>query len=383
MRTFYEFFAGGGMVRAGLGPGWTCLFANDADPRKAASYAGNWGAAELRIGDVAALAPGDLPGRAGLAWASFPCQDLSLAGRGSGLRGARSSTFWPFLALMRGLARDGRAPPLIVLENVCGTLTSGQGRDFPAICAALAELDYRAGALVVDAVRFVPQSRPRLFVIAARAGAPVPRSLTSPSPQGEWTTRGLRAAHGRLGRKARENWIWWRLPAPPARNAAFSDLIESRPGGAVWRTDAQTRALIETMSPANRAKLAAARASGRRTVGAVYKRTRPNADGVGTTRAEVRFDGVAGCLRTPAGGSSRQTVLVVEGGAVRSRLLSPREAARLMGLPEDYRLPRNDNDAYRLAGDGVAVPVVRHIAENILEPLLAAPEARRAHGRAA
>jgi DNA (cytosine-5)-methyltransferase 1 len=58
-------------------------------------------------------------------------------------------------------------------------------------------------------------------------------------------------------------------------------------------------------------------------------------------------------------------------------LLSPREAARLMGLPDDYMLPQNYNEAYHLAGDGVAVPVVRFLAEHILEPLLAAPLSRR------
>ena len=77
---FYEFFAGGGMARAGLGDAWRCLFANDFDPRKARAYADNWGASELRLADVATLRPADLPGRADLAWASFPCQDLSLAG---------------------------------------------------------------------------------------------------------------------------------------------------------------------------------------------------------------------------------------------------------------------------------------------------------------
>ncbi|MEO1121409.1 MAG: DNA cytosine methyltransferase, partial [Pseudomonadota bacterium] len=77
------------------------------------------------------------------------------------------------------------------------------------------------------------------------------------------------------------------------------------------------------------------------------------------------------CLRTPAGGSSRQTLLLaMPNGRLRARLLSAREAARLMGLPDDYRLPKRYNDAYRLSGDGIATPVVRFIADEILLPLL-------------
>jgi DNA (cytosine-5)-methyltransferase 1 len=87
-------------------------------------------------------------------------------------------------------------------------------------------------------------------------------------------------------------------------------------------------------------------------------------------RAEVRFDGLAGCLRTPAGGSSRQFVLVIEAGELRARLLTPREAARLMGLPDDYRLPTSATAALHLAGDGVVANVVRRLAAELLEPLL-------------
>ncbi|HEY8581123.1 MAG TPA: DNA cytosine methyltransferase, partial [Beijerinckiaceae bacterium] len=166
--TFYEFFAGGGMARAGLGEGWRCLFANDFDARKARAYARNWGAADLRVADVHALAAADLPGRADLAWASFPCQDLSLAGAGAGLAGARSGAFFGFRALMQGLAEEGRAPRLIVVENVVGALTSHEGRDFATLCRAFHDLGYAFGALVLDAAPFAPQSRPRLFVVAAR-----------------------------------------------------------------------------------------------------------------------------------------------------------------------------------------------------------------------
>ncbi len=112
---FYEFFAGGGMARAGLGASWTCLVSNDIDEKKGAAYKQNWGSKELKIEDVARLSTNDLPGIADLAWASFPCQDLSLAGNGAGLKGARSGTFWPFWRLMEDLGKQGRAPALIVL----------------------------------------------------------------------------------------------------------------------------------------------------------------------------------------------------------------------------------------------------------------------------
>src|SRR5690606_37100041 len=106
MNTFYEFFAGGGMARAGLGASWQCLFANDFDPKKGKTYADNWGGEELTVGDVACLSSDNLPYQADLAWASFPCQDLSLAGSGAGLRGERSGTFWPFWNLMRQLKNE-------------------------------------------------------------------------------------------------------------------------------------------------------------------------------------------------------------------------------------------------------------------------------------
>ncbi|HGG61210.1 MAG TPA: DNA cytosine methyltransferase, partial [Gammaproteobacteria bacterium] len=86
---FYEFFAGGGMARAGLGDRWQCLFANDFDPAKAESYRRNWGGEHLKVKDIAEVELGELPGEADLAWASFPCQDLSLAGNGGGLKSKR------------------------------------------------------------------------------------------------------------------------------------------------------------------------------------------------------------------------------------------------------------------------------------------------------
>lgn len=371
MANFYEFFAGGGMARAGLGTDWNCLLANDFDPKKAACYAANWGSDHLRIGDVAALTTADLPSVADLAWASFPCQDLSLAGAGAGLKGDRSGTFWSFWKHIKALGDEDRAPRLVVLENVCGALTSHDGKDFAAISSALSSGGYRFGAVVINAVHFLPQSRPRLFIICVHKSSPIPRTLVADGPEGEWHPSALVEAYGKLSKRAQSAWKWWRLPTPPTRTSIFANLVEDEPHGVTWHTAAETQKLLSMMNPLNLAKVEAAQKAGARQVGTIYKRTRADGpNGEKTQRAEIRFDDVAGCLRTPTGGSSRQTIMVIDGEQVSSRLLSPREAARLMGLPESYVLPKNYNDAYHLAGDGVAVPVVRFLAEQLLEPLL-------------
>ncbi len=368
--TFYEFFAGGGMARAGLGPRWRCLFANDLSAKKAAAYRANWGDDHLHVGDVHEIGPAMLPGLADLAWGSFPCQDLSLAGAGAGLSGKRSSAFWGFWNAILALKAEGRAPRTLVLENVCGALTSRGGRDFSAIGEALSDAGYRFGAMVIDAALFVPQSRPRLFIVAVAAGAGISPGLAGEEPLAPWHTKALVAAHAGMSDAARENWIWWRAEPPRANVATLADIVEDAPQGVRWHTARETEAVLALMAPLHRARIAAAGTAGATCVGAVYKRMRVDATGAKVQRAEARFDGVAGCLRTPAGGSSRQTLILVDGASVRTRLMSPREAARLMGLDDGYRLPANYNDAYRLAGDGVAAPVVRFLADALLEPLL-------------
>ncbi len=189
--------------RARASPEWTCLFANDFDARKGASYAANWGADHLRVGDIHDLSAADLPGHADLAWASFPCQDLSLAGAGAGLGGARSGAFFGFARLIEALAQERRAPKLLAVENVVGLLTASGGADFVALCQALQKLGYRFGALTMDAAHFTPQSRPRLFVVAVRSDAPMPPDLIAAPASADWATSALVRARGRPAACAR------------------------------------------------------------------------------------------------------------------------------------------------------------------------------------
>lgn len=363
----YEFFAGGGLAGLGLSSaGIDTVFANDMDAAKARAFVANHPHTPFRQGDVWGLTVEDLPGRPDMAWASSPCQDVSLAGARGGLEAGRSGAFWGFWRLMQGLAAEGRGPRVIVLENVIGLLTSGQGRDFAAVCAAMAEAGYTVGALEMDAAHWLPQSRPRLFVVAVRGDAPRAAGLQTGGPVAPFHSTRLIAAHARLPETVKAAWAWWSLPAPSQRNLDLAAVLE--PDDAVtWLEDAE--AILALAGPLHRARIAAAVASRRRCVGAAYRRVRTE-DGQKVQRLEVRFDGLAGCLRTPAGGSSRQYVVVCDQGRARVRRLTGREAARLMGVAEDYRLPSSESAALKLMGDAVAVPVVRALAEGLLLPAL-------------
>ncbi len=367
---FYEFFAGGGLARLGLGRRWRCLLANEICEKKAYVYRLNFGPSpELIVDDVWNLTPKVIPPGATLAWASFPCQDLSLAGNGRGLKGERSGTFVPFWNLMDSLVKERRGVPIVVVENVVGAITSNAGRDFRVLLETMIATGYQVGPMVVDAVRFLPQSRPRLFILAVRQDIRIPVSIASDGPSHFWHPERLCAAHDAQPASIRRAWIWWKLPAPAPMRSTLTDLIEEDPSGVAWHTEAETARLLSLMSPVNLAKVRRAQAYGRRIAGTVYKRMRLDDTGAKVQRAEVRFDQISGCLRTPVGGSSRQTILIVDGESIRSRLLSPREAARLMGVRDSYRLPEKYNDAYHAMGDGLAVPAVRWLEKNLIRPL--------------
>jgi DNA (cytosine-5)-methyltransferase 1 len=253
---------------------------------------------------------------------------------------------------------------VIVLENVTGLFSAREGRDFVAVIEAMTALGYAVGALEIDAALFVPQSRPRAFLVAARQAS---RALCSAGPALPFHSAGVVSAFGRLTPAQRQHWRWWQLPTPPWRNTTLADSLDP-PDLVPWHAAHETEQLLGLMAPAQRARLEALRGDLEPHVGAGYRRIR-TADARKQQRFEVRFDGVAGCLRTPAGGSSRQFVVDVRDGVVRTRLMRPRETARLMGLPDDFPLPESAMKALRITGDGVVVPVTRWLSRMLLMPL--------------
>lgn len=350
------FFAGSGLVTEAVAPFFDVTWANDISPQKAKVYTANHGAHHFHLGSIEDVCGRDLPA-ADVAWASFPCQDLSLAGAQAGLSGKRSGMFWEWLRVYDEMPVK---PRILVAENVVGLLSSAKGNHYRALHGELAKRGFKVGALVLDAAHFVPQSRPRVFIVACESRFDTDE-FTLPLAGWPHTRAALAAASDLPG------WVFWKLPSPPvSRRPELAELIE-------WNapTDPEERAKrnLGMITPLHQTRLLKELTNGF-LVAPGYKRTRQ-----GKPVLELRFDGIAGCLRTPEGGSSRQLLVMRKNGALATRLLTARETARLMGAP-DYKLPENYNEAYKAMGDAVAVPVARHLASNLLLPLHNAIEAQ-------
>lgn len=336
----HEFFAGSGLVAYGLQGMFAPVWANDISEQKAAVYEANFGIEHFELGDIKEIRGWNLP-FAHLSWASFPCQDLSLAGSLGGIHASRSGLVWEWLRILDEMDRK---PKILLLENVVGLLSANDGNDYRVLHAALVERGFDCGAIVVNASHFVPQSRPRVFVIAVQHTNTIPSELVGSGPCWLHNKAAIELGHSLPG------WIWWKAEKPPRRNEVLKGIVEDT---APFDKDN----VLSLVPEHHKAML-----DGHDTVYATgYRRTRN-----GQQQLELRFDGIAGCLRTPKGGSSRQYLVIKKDGETHARLLTVREAARLMGVPDSFILPGSYNDGYKAMGDAVAMPVAQFIGERFL-----------------
>lgn len=357
-----EFFAGVGLARMGLeAAGFNVVWSNDFDRDKVAMYAAHFGEADdhqLDPRDIGKVSGTDMPAGLSLAWASFPCIDLSLAGWRRGLDGSHSSTFWHFTRIMDEMG-DAR-PGIVLLENVVGLATSHQGSDLKAAVAELNRLGYSVDVLTLDARRFVPQSRPRLFLIGVKV--PPADDPGDSVLRPDWLRRPFDDPDLRTHRA--------RLPAPPPLlESGLSLVVEDiAPDDSRWWDEPRTKAFLAELSPLNLARLEELRRGSQPGYRTAYRRTRR-----GKPSWEIRPDDIAGCLRTARGGSSKQAVVQASNGVARVRWMTPREYARLMGAG-DFNLNGLRNvQALCGFGDAVCVPAVAWLAEHYLLPLLQDP----------
>jgi len=296
-KTFAEFFAGIGLMRMGLErQGWSSKFANDNDPQKLEMYRAQFGDTHrcFSLDDIQRM-PAECVPSVTMATASFPCNDLSLAGARDGLGGKQSSTFWSFVRILEEMG--GRKPPIVLLENVTGFLTSRGGQDFKDALIALNGLGYFTDAFILDAVSFVPQSRQRLFVVGVLADTPHPGDGTDSL---RLSRTGVRPkmlmdfiiAHPEIRWRVRD------VPSPLRCQKKVEDILEDLPHDAPeWWSLERVEYLLNQMSDRHR-KIADAMTTGRRySYGTVFRRIRN-----GRSMGELRVDGFAGCVCTPRGG---------------------------------------------------------------------------------
>ncbi|MFA7402673.1 MAG: DNA mismatch endonuclease Vsr [Pelobacteraceae bacterium] len=363
-KTVAEFFSGIGLMRIGLeSHGWNLRFANDIDPQKCKIYRDHFSDANEHLveGDIHKLDVANIP-PVTLATASFPCNDLSLAGARKGLIGEHSSAFWGFVEILEKWG--DKKPPLVLLENVSGFLTSHGGMDFTDALISLNKLGYRVDALILDASRFVPQSRQRLFVIG----------IDNKYLDAETVNEQLHFFESDVRPKALADFIlkhkeidWYNRALPPQPHCAISlkDILEDIPHDSIlWWNRERTDYLYNQMSPRHKEVANLMINAPAYSYGTVFRRVRN-----GTSMAELRTDGVAGCLRTPRGGSGRQILFKAGNGSYYARLLTPRECARLMGA-DNFTIDVPQNQALFGFGDAVCVPVIEWIAENYLNPVI-------------
>jgi DNA (cytosine-5)-methyltransferase 1 len=357
MRRAIEFFAGIGLIRKGLEEaGWRVIFANDIDEKKREIYKKNYGEGEFLCRDIRHLKGSEIPD-AELATASFPCTDLSLAGNRNGLAGRQSGTFWEFVRILKEMG--ARKPPLVLIENVEGFATSNEGKDLGAAVSALNALGYVCDLLVVDAKHFVPQSRPRLFIISSLVSSVSCDDRVSGPIRPDWITAFI-AKNPSLRIQLSL------IPKLPEPSKSLAEIVgRLKADDPQWWDKNRLANFIRSLSKKNRDKLAALKKSRKFVWATAYRRTRS-----GVPRWEIRDDNISGCLRTARGGSSKQAVVEAGLGQVRVRWMAALEYARLQGAG-DYNLDGiPESQAIFGFGDAVCVPVITWVAENCLNPLI-------------
>lgn len=350
--TFVDIFSGAGLVHEALDD-WSCVYALDNNPDKAAMYEARFPGSQVHICDVmntdevvARIPPGVV-----LAAGGWPCTDLSSGGKKEGLAGPLSSAWYGFLAVLKALG--SRRPPLFLGENVAGLYTHNP-EDFREIALGLSGLGYRLACFVLDGREFVPQSRKRVFLVGVADGLAVPE-IDVPL---WWELRARPPELATLMNDIDIPWLPLMPPPPPPRQERLADLADLESGD--WWPEERTRRHLARLTPTSRGKLDRLLATPGLHVFAIGWQSKGWA---------IRTDGLSNCVQ-PHRHGSRQLIGVVEDGRLRVRHLSVVESGLLMGSSGDWTRFHPLHARIGL-GDGVVVPAVRWINRHILTPIAA------------
>ncbi|MBV8261588.1 MAG: DNA (cytosine-5-)-methyltransferase [Paraburkholderia sp.] len=340
---FIDLFAGIGGIRKGFeAHGGECVFTSEWNPFSRKTYLENYGEDHPFIGDITAVDAADVPDHDVLL-AGFPCQPFSIAGvskknalgRPHGFACTTQGTL--FFDVARIIAE--KRPAAFLLENVKNLMSHDRGRTFDVILQVLRdELGYDVHYRVIDGRHFTPQHRERIIIVGFREPAAFSWDALALPGNGPRLASILHRTDGRE-------------PVLPWDGERFFDHGERR----VQSKYTLTPGLWAYLQQYAEKHRAAGNGFG-------YGLAFPDSV-TRTLSARYHKDG--------------SEILVYQGEGVRPRRLTPRECARLMGLPDTFRIPVSDTQAYRQFGNSVVMPVMREVARTMMPHLDALLRARQ------
>ncbi len=324
--SFIDLFAGIGGFRIALEEnGGKCVFSSEWDRYSQRTYR-EW-FHEVPRGDITKIHPTEIPDHDILA-AGFPCQPFSIAGVSKKnslgkLHGFKCTTQGTLFFNIATIAQIKR-PPVLLLENVKNLKSHDQGRTWQTICDTLDELEYWVFSNVIDAARWVPQHRERVYIVC-------------------FDKRVFRAEPA------------FEFPEPPKKQPALDEILESDPDPKYTLTSHLWSYLQE-----------------------YAERHKEKGNGFGFGLADLR-----GVTRTLSARYYKDgSEILIPQRRKNPRRLTPRECQRLMGFPDDpgsYPIVVSDTQAYRQFGNAVVPKVAAEVVRSIL-PVLRGEWERRNKG---
>lgn len=312
--TFIDLFAGIGGIRIPFQElGGNCVFTSEWDKFAQKTYSVNFG--DIPAGDITKIQTSEIP-NFDILLGGFPCQPFSQAGLHKGFSDTRGTLFFEIERIIQEKKGYGHAPKAFLLENVKQLRGHDHGNTFKVIMEHLHALGYYATAKVLKARDFgVPQNRERIYIVGFDRDAfviPDDYEFQYPEPTGIQT---------RLGNILE--------PVVDEKYTISERLYEGH-----------KRRKEEHLRKGN---------------GFGYSLFDDNSEYVNTISARYYKDG--------------SEILINQGTSIPPRKLTPRECARLQGFPEEFIIPVSDMQAYKQFGNSVAVPVIRQVANRMIEEI--------------
>lgn len=256
---------------------------------------------ELPAGDITKIDAAKVPGH-GMLLAGFPCQPFSHAGHKHGFNDTRGTLFFDVARII-----EAQLPQTVLLENVKGLRGHDHGRTFARIQEILESMGYVVHSAVLNARDFgLPQNRERFLIVGVHESAVAPEDF--------------------------------RFPIPPRTPTRLGTILERRVADRYTISDRLWAGHIRRRAE-----------HGERGNGWGYSMFNRDSTYTSTLSARYYKDG--------------SEILIEQSG--NPRRLTPREAARLQGFPEDFVIPVSDTQAYRQFGNSVPIPMIQAVVKRL------------------